>query len=380
MTHRLDAADKAVRLGPSNADAHYARASLLSDAGDQDNAMTEYEQAVALRPDDYVLWLELGRARDQVNDAEGALGAFREATRLAPYYAGPHWQFANTLFRAGRRDEAFAEFRSAVVSDPKLLPQGISLAWAAFGGDAGAVEQALQPRTPSAHLALASFFARQGKASDAIAQFRAAGGLSNEERRLVMTDLLASKNFSEAFEVWSSARQANGERKPPEVATLINGGFEEPINLNDIGFGWVISNLKAVRLSLDTTEPHSGAYSLRLDWGGDSDPSSAIISQLVLVEPKRRYRLSFAGRTQDLLTVGLPIISVTDAGSEREVVLGQSNALPRGTSGWQDYSIEFEATDSTRAVRIGIQRQNCSTSPCAAFGHAWLDDFSLRRL
>jgi hypothetical protein len=354
---------------------------LLSDRGERDEAIKEYERAVALRPIDYSLWFELGRARDQANDVEGAVAAFRESVGLAPFYANPHWQLGNTLFRAGRRDEAFAELRRAAISKPQLLPQAIGLAWASFGGDSQALEKVLQFQTPYEHLALASFLARHGRASESVTQFRAAANPSNEQRRTLVADLLASKNFAEAFEVWSSGRPANGEARSRGVAGIANGGFEEPIILDDPGFGWQLGrDLKALRTSLDPTQPHMGAYSLRVDWSGDSDPSRAVISQLVLVEPKTRYRMTFAARTQEMLTIGLPVVAVTDVSNDSERAIAQSKTFSQGTSGWQDYITEFTTAEKTSAVLIIIRRESCATAPCAVFGHVWFDDFSIERL
>ena len=378
--NQLDAADRAVYLNQSNPDAHYVRARLLSDRGERDEAIKDYERAVALRPHDYSLWFELARARDQENDVEGAVAAFRESVGLAPFYADPHWQLGNTLFRAGRRDEAFVELRRAAISKPKLLPQAIGLAWASFGGDSQALEKVLQFQTPYEHLILASFLARHGRASESLAQFRVAGDPSNEQRRTLVVDLLASKDFAEAFEVWSSGRPANGEVRSRGVASIANGGFEEPITLDDPGFGWQLGrDLKALRASLDATQAHMGAYSLRVDWSGDSDPSKPMISQLVVVEPQTRYRVTFAARTQEMLTIGSPVVTVSDVGSDSERAIAQSKTFPQGTSSWQDYTIEFATTETTRAVLIAIRRQNCVMTPCAAIGHAWVDDFQLGR-
>ena len=380
-TNQIDAAENAIRLSPSSPAARYVRAGLLSNAGRSAEAIEEYERAVALRPHDYVLWFELGRARDQASDVDGAAAAFRESTRLAPFYAKPHWQLGNTLFRAGRIDEAFAELRRAVTSNPKLMPQAIGLAWAAFSGNAPAVEQVLQPQTQSAHLALAGFFASHGSPTESIAQFRAAGAPSEEQRRALLADLLAAKSFLEAFEVWSSGRPANGTASPRGIGTIANGGFEEPITIDDPGFGWQPGrDLHSVRISLDNSEPLTGAYCLRLDWSGESDPSTPVISQLVLVEPKTRYRLSFAARTQELLTIGLPYVMVTDAGDDKKTVLMQSRTLPQGTTGWQDYLSEFSTSETTRAVTISIRRETCNIPQCAVFGHVWFDKFSIERL
>jgi hypothetical protein len=374
---KLAAADRAVDLNPSNSETHYVRARLLASNDQSAEAIKELERAASLRPCDYVLWLELGRARDRVNDLEGAVAAFRESVGLAPFYSSPRWQLGNTLFRAGRRDEAFAELRRAAISNPKLLPQAIGLAWASFGGNVQSLEKVLQFQTPYEHLTLASFLARHGVASEALAQFRATVNPSNEQRRTLVIDLLASKNFAEAFEVWSSGRPISSRRG---IAIIDNGGFEEPIVLDDPGFGWQLErDLKFARTSLDATHPHMGVYSLRVDWSGDSDPSRAVISQLVVVESNTRYRLTFAARTQEMLTIGLPIVTVTDAGSDGGRAMAQSKAFPQGTSSWQDYTIEFATTETTKAILISIHRESCSMTPCAALGHAWIDDFELEK-
>lgn len=378
-TNQLEAVDRAVRLSPTTPEAHYVRASLLSNKGELAEAVRGMERAVALRPHDYALWLELGRARDQANDTKGALAAFKESVRLAPFYAQPHWQLGNVFYRAGRLDEAFTELRRAVVSNPKFLPQVLNLAWAAFGDDTQAIERALQPQTPSTHLALARLFVRHGKIGEAVRQFRAAGGVSDDERRALLTDLLAAKRFSEAYEVWSSGRLTKGEKTSSGSAVILNGGFEESVSLNDPGFGWQLSQaVKAVQASQDVAEPRAGLRSLRLVWNGNADTASAVVSQLVLVEPRTRYQLRFAARTQEIVSAGRPLIIITDAGSDNEQPLGQSVTLPQGTSGWQDYTIEFAAGDATRAILISVRRQNCNSYPCPIFGRVWLDDFSIQ--
>jgi len=374
-TNQLESVNNAIRLSPSNSDAHYLRASLLSDKELRTEAVRAFEQAATLRPRDYVLWLELGRARDQSGDVKGALAAFGESARLAPFYAQPHWQLGNALLRSGQHEESLAELRRAAASEPKLLPSAINLAWRVLNEDPQAVAQALQPATSAAHLSLATFFAGHGRTANAINHFRAAGTLPQEQRRSLLNELLVTKNFAEAHEVWSSGRQV-----PQSAAAIIDGGFEEPIALDDPGFGWQVgNNPPSVRTSLDPATPHAGSYSLRLDWSGDSDPATPVISQLVLVEPNRRYRLSFAARTHEMLTIGLPVVTVIDPGNGNQT-LAQSEAFPRGTSGWQNFMVEFVTGEKTIAVQIIIRRHKCETAPCAAIGHAWVDNVVLEKL
>jgi tetratricopeptide repeat protein len=370
---------QAIRLSPSDPKAYYDRGRALSKTGQLAEASKDFQIAVALRPEDYLLWLRLGYTRAKLDDQEGALAAYREALRLAPYYAQPPWYLGKLLLQAGHRDEAFAELRRAVASNPKFLPETLNLAWTAYDQDPHAVEQAIQPQTTAARLALAQFFTKYGKATEAVELFRGSS-IPIKDRLPLLNALLAGKRFIEAYELWASGREGSSEGHTSGIAKIIDGGFESEISLDDPGFGWQIAgNLQTGRISLDTNEPRRGRYGLRLDWNGDSNPSLPLISQLVLVEPKTRYRLSFAGRTLELLTIGLPVVTVTDASSDDERVLEQPKAFPRGTSGWQDYMIEFATGETTSAVLISIRRQHCS-GPCGIFGHLWVDDFSLERL
>ena len=376
MTERIEEADQAIRLSPALAEGHYVRASLLYDREDFGEAIKEYERAVSVRPRDYALWLELGRARDQAGDPEGAIAAFRESTHLAPFYAQPHWQLGNSLYRIGRWNEAFKELRRAMISDARLIPAALDLSWPAFKGDARAIEQAIQPQTPSMHIALARFFVEHGEISEAVQQFRAAGGMSEDDRRGLLKDLLKARRFVEAHEVWSSARTADTGR----TSQFVDGGFESEIKLDDPGFGWQpMLRPEAVTISSDIQNPHGGAHSIRVDWSGKSDPADAVISQLLLVEPAARYRLSFAARTEELLTGGLPVVMVIDATDDRNRILIKSKTLRQGTNQWETYTSEFTTSETTSAVSISIRRENCDTTPCPAFGHVWFDDFSLAR-
>jgi len=372
----IDAADRAVRLTPSDPEAHYTRATVLSDSGDVTEGIKEFEQAIALQPRRYVLWLELGNSRDSAGDMNGALAALKEAVRLAPYYAQPRWRLGNLLLRTGRLDEGFEEIHRATASDPSLFPAAIDLAWGAYNADARKVEQVLQPQTSTDRLVMARYFAKRGKTIEAIKLFRDAGGASEQDRLSLLAELLAAKKFKEAYEVWASASNVSGGKSGGAI--INNGGFENRLVDNDTGFGWQFArDPQTINISLDTNERRSGAHSLRVNFNGASAPSARVLSRLVLVEPNTPYQLSFAVRTQDIVTGGLPMVTVRDAGND-DRVLAQSKLLPQGTSAWQNYEANFTTPSSTEAVVIALQRQNCSDTPCPIFGQIWFDDFTLK--
>ncbi len=376
----LSPADQAVRLTPNDPEAHFRRALVLWRVSLQPEGLAEYERAAALRPRDYYLWMLLGNARDQTDDEKGALAALAESVRLAPFYAQPRWQFGNVLFRAGQFDEGFGEMRRAALSDPTFLPNMIDLAWGASNKDPAATERLVQADNKHWRVALAHFFARKGQAAIALNLYRAAAPLSEQDRQTLIQELLAAKGYAEAFEVWAAA---GGDDKTPRggLAQITNGSFESQLSLDETGFGWqFVRGVATLKFSLDTVEPRAGAHSLRLDWNGNSPPSAPVASQLVLVEPNARYRLSFAARTQEIVSGALPLIVISDKSSTDNRVLAQSKPLPKGSSNWQDYSLEFATAGETRAVLIGLQRENCANEPCPIFGKLWLDNFSLQKL
>src|SRR3954464_4407942 len=115
-------ADRAVALSPADSETHSARALVLYQSEDLKNSIRELENAAILRPQDYLLWLQIGRARDEAGDAPGALIALNKHSRFAPFYSDPSWQYGNVLYRSGRFDEAFRELAAAAASDPSLSP------------------------------------------------------------------------------------------------------------------------------------------------------------------------------------------------------------------------------------------------------------------
>lgn len=376
----LNSSVDAVRLNPNDPWAHYVFARMLLEKKDIHGAVMEFERAVILRPRDYFLWLQLGRARDWNGDAEGALLAFKKALRFAPYYSQPRWFLGNLLLKQGQRELAFAELSRAAASDPELLTQAADLIWKECGGDAGQVRQVIHPETISAKLALALYFDKRGVLKETLELFRQAGTAAAEERLALLTRLLTEKKFVEAYEVWLTGRGDGSAGDRGGIATITDGGFEGDIDLSEPGFGWrqVAYNMNAMGVSLDASEPGAGSRSLHIDFHGSPSPENTI-SQLVLVEAGTNYRLSFAARARSLVTGGLPVITVTDM-SNAGKLFGQSAPLTSDRNGWQEYSVEFATTTTTGAVMIEIRRQQCATKLCPIFGFVWLDNFSLQKV
>jgi hypothetical protein len=371
--NQIAPANAAVHLNPSDPETHYTRGAVLEAADDFAGAISEYRTATMLRPDDHALWISLARVQELDGDIAGALSSARRALPLSPSYAQPHWQLGNLLVRAGELDEGFKELRLAEASNPVLLAGIVELAWQLHPGDVQFVKQAMQPQTPETYLALAENFRKHGRVEDAILMFSQTGVESLPVREQYLNELISAKRFKDAYALRSLGRSVNSIGG---LGVITDPGFEQESNLEEPGFGWhAEKKAPSLSLAMDPADPQEGHSSLRVQFQGDSDPGQSIISQLVLLEPRTRYRLRFAARSENVVSGGLPSITVTDASDQ--VVLGHVVLLPQADS-WQDYVIDFNSREATTAIRISLGRERCSNSPCPIFGRMWLDDFLLK--
>src|SRR5215207_3973893 len=84
-----DVARAAARLAPDDPQTHFTLARLAERSflpDDLTEAVRSYERAASLSPNDFRLWVELGRARGAAGDQVGAERALRRAAELAPNY------------------------------------------------------------------------------------------------------------------------------------------------------------------------------------------------------------------------------------------------------------------------------------------------------
>ena len=372
-TNNVSYADRAVGLVTNDPETHAARGAVLQRTGDYAGACRELERAIQLRPRDYFLWMLLGVSRDLNSDQEGAVRALRQAIMLAPVYAKPHWMLGNLLLRTSDTTGAVRELRFAATSDETLLPNVIDLAWGTYRHDPAQTVSAIQPQTDNARMALAIFFAGHNQGAPALEQFRSVKSPPNESIHSLLNALLQGNLFVEANEVWARAH-----RRSSGIASLLNPGFEDEVTVGEPGFDWQISQpLTNVTMSADPSQFQSGKKSLRIDFRGESNPSTPAVSQLVLVKPRTNYRLTFQALAKDYLSPSTPVLAIFDASDEKGAELAKSTGVSDANA-WREFSIEFATRDQTNAVRLQFLRQGCSSNPCAAFGTIWLDSFDLQ--
>ena len=370
-TNSIAGADQAIQLTPSDPEAHRARATIFNRLQKPEEAAKSFERATALRYRDDYLWIDLGNTREELGDTDGALAALDQAVRWAPYYAHTHWQRGNLLLRMGRANDAFNDLRSAAAANPRYAPNLIDLAWGISRNDLKTTKALLDIQNDNERLALLRYLARKGRGKEVYDEVMRLNDPRAVEYIHELAQLLFdAKAFDEAFFLLHPGETVHKR-------FLLNGGFEDPLVLNESGFDWIVAPQQKNRLAIDVSEKSSGAKSLQINLDGAWTPGTPLLSQTFVVDPNTSYRLSFAVKTKDLVTGGPPLIVVNDATNNQ--LLGRSDNFPTATTPWTKLSFDFTTMPASQAAIIRLQRNSCDSSPCPIFGTLWLDEFSIEQ-
>ncbi len=368
---------KAVEYDPDNPDAYKIRSELLLSKNDYKAGLSNLESAVNLRPTDYVLWLRLGYAHYKQGNFAEAEKAYEKALNLAPNYAQPKWLMGWLYFKQENFECAFDYFNQATDIDFEYLLELLPLARATLKDDA-AIDKAIRPKSLKAKKSTALYFIGFNIASERNKAFLTGEELTDDDKNMVVSRLIAVKNFSLAYAVWLS-KGKNKNIVLSESNRIINGDFETEIDSEEEGFGWQINRkIENVDFAIDQQGAFTGSKLLEIEFRGNSDPEDLILSQLALVEPNHNYRLTFAAVASELTTGGLPVITIADTNSGK--IIGQSAPIASTNGKWQKYAIDIRTGDSTKAVVVSVRRNRCNSSPCPAFGFLRLDGFELKKL
>ncbi|MDQ3219932.1 MAG: carbohydrate binding domain-containing protein [Acidobacteriota bacterium] len=368
----------AVKLGPDDPQTHYAAAVLYEKTfapEDMEKALSEFETSAALSPNNYFLWLSLGKARERTGDQTGAESALRKALELAPNYSNVQWTLGNALLRQGKTGEGFTEIRKAVSGDPAFTNAAATTAWQLLDGDMMQVRDAIGDST-RLNSAIAILLAGQKRFDEA---FEIWNGLPADEKKTTLKEpgetlyrqLAEAKKYRFARRV--TAQTGHAENYGDLIGQISNGGFEDVVKTQNAGiFDWRIADGSGPRIGPTEGQKHSGNYSLLISFGaGGKDVRQ--ISQTVAVEPGKSY--SFEGFYRaDLKTAAMFKWEIANAVDGK--VLAATNALASSTD-WTALRAEFAIPENIDGVIIRLIQENCAAA-CQVSGNLWFDDFSLK--
>ncbi len=362
-------AARSIEYDSGNPDAFKMRGIFFLNNENYPEAIANFEKAAKLRPNDYLLWLRLGYAKYKLEDYDSALVGYDKAIALAPNYAMPKRYKGRLFLKINKPDLAFVNLSQAAALEPTYMRELLHLARMAYPQKPESIERAVRPVSIEAKKSTALYFIRYKMMSDGLSRFLLGNDLSRAEKDEFVTRLIEANDFKLAFSIWKSK---NNRIKKDNL--MENGDFESDVNPDERNFGWVLQeNVENVGLSIEGTDPFSKKAALKVTYRGNSAPLKPVISQLLPVEPNRRYRLKFAARAEELVSGGLPVIDVID-GVSRAVII-KSEMLT--SDKWYSQTLDFRTGLQTTVIVISLQRMPCKTNPCPVFGELWLDNFEL---
>lgn len=372
----VEVASFAAGLAPDDPQTHYALAVQSGKtfaAEDQEKALREYELAVSLSPNNYLFWLDLGRARERSGDQAGAEGALRKALELAPSYSRVQWALGNALLRQGRNDEAFAGIRKAVAGDASYTNAATTTAWQILDGDIVLVRNAIGESARS-NAALATLLASQKRFDEA---FEIWNALPADEKATTLkeTGQTLYKQFVEAgkFRFAAQAGSQITEGGSASIGEIVNGGFENPLSLqNSNVFRWQMADGTSPRIGPTDGQKHTGSYSLLVSFGQGSK-SHRQISQIIIVEPGKSFVLEFFYRS-DVKTQSKLRWEIVNAANGK--LIAATGPLTPATD-WTPVRVNFAVPADSDGVTIRFAAENCDAGNCLITGNIWFDDFAV---
>jgi tetratricopeptide (TPR) repeat protein len=370
----------AVDWSPNDPQTYYSLAAidektLIPD--DFPRAVENYEKAVADSPNNYLLWLALGRARERNGNVEGAEKALRKAVELAPNYSENHWTLGNILLRQGKNDEAFAEIRQAAETDDKYVNPAVSTAWQTFDGDISAISSKIGD-SPEIKSASAIFSAKQQRFDEALNFWNA---LPENDKKTkfkqngsdLVNAFIAGKKFRSASIVQSQISE--GEADKIAIGKFTNPSFETNVNpVNTSTFEWQLGDAGQPQIGVDNKQKHDGNQSLVIVFNSTDGKDFRQISQTVAVESGKKYQFQTFYRSE-LKSNSTVKWEISDANDNK--ILASTSPIS-ANSEWHNLTADFTTLPATEAVNVRLLRVSCGSSLCPISGKIWFDEFSFQ--
>ncbi len=118
LTEALAAADRALHYRPDHATAHFNRGNILKDLGRPDEALAAYDRALQANPDLAEAHLNRGTLLSDKGRLDEALADFRRAQGVTPAMVAAHLGEAGAHRALGHKREALAAVDAALAIEP----------------------------------------------------------------------------------------------------------------------------------------------------------------------------------------------------------------------------------------------------------------------
>jgi O-antigen ligase len=366
---------------PFEVELYLAKSDLYNRFEDFYAAQIELEKAIKYRPRDYKLWIKAAQISQSQNNQSAAEDSYLRAIELAPYYGEPFFEYGKHLLKLNRKEEAFIALRKSSDRNPKYFADFVAIVLNDTTGNTNDALNILLPLNRTEKEKLTSFLFEKAEFT-AIAQLNCQAKDSEEItepfREGIVRQLLEKREYYLASQI--SKRNCD----TPVLDNIEDGSFANRTLREGTGFGWRFEkSTDNTLLSFDDGNDKNigNDRSLKLSFNG-SDRSFALLSQIVPVEKRHKYRLMFSYKTEEIISGGIPIVQIILKQKKQENaehIVGETRINPKMPE-WTQSSIVFSTEPPSEAIEIRLTREGCAQQICPIFGHLWLDDFQLQKI
>jgi tetratricopeptide (TPR) repeat protein len=341
-------------------------------------AIGAYHRAIRDDPNSSYYWLDLGGAYELAGDDALAQSAYEQARVDYPLSALVAWTHGNFLLRRQAYDPAFAEIQRSVRADPRLLPLAISRVWRSSENVNQLLDRAL-PADTNAYFQAIDFFVSIHEMDPGIAVWNRLVALNQSfvmSRSFPFMDELISENRADdARRVWQQALEATGlaDAKTAAHSVIWDGNFVH--EFSNGGLGWRWHSLLGAAIDFDSPPSSEAGRSVRIDFGGGSNPDLQEPAQIVVVDSGRTYHFHAEMKTEGITTESGLQFSISDPSHASSVNATTDNFT--GTHGWTSMDADLKTAPDSHFVNIRLMRSPSRLFDNKLAGTVWIANISL---
>ena len=109
---------EAIRIKPDDADAHYNLGVTYGESGQYEEAIASYKEVLRIKPDDADAHYNLGYVYRELGQYEEAIASFKKSIRIKPDDANAHYSLGLAYDESGQYEEAIASYKEVLRIKP----------------------------------------------------------------------------------------------------------------------------------------------------------------------------------------------------------------------------------------------------------------------
>jgi len=335
----------------------------------------ELKLSIELSPYDFKWWIERGRVLEKAGRLAEAESHLLRAVDLAPNYSAPRWHLGNFYLRSGNKEKSIEHFAIAAKSETGYREEVFAIIDDFFESPSQYLTT-IVGRDAEMIVTLSRYLAVRGKFIESLSAWNRLS--SQDKKRLDVFGIAIAQSMYDrrSYKAASSVLRDLG-REDAISGKVLNGGFENNfLNPKDVFFGWRISSRNRVDVRADGRNRREGKRGLRMSYSGTEQEFVGNAVQIVVVEPGKKYRLSFWVKGEGVRTAGPPRVDLLSLSDSR--LFASSESL-KGTFDWKKQSMELTVPENEEGFLLAINREPCGAR-CPIYGVLWFDDFILEEL